>query len=66
MTEVIRWFAALQVRGHEVRRETTSEQDRYAARRQQSQQSLDLESRSSATTGKTSRSKKGKRDIEST
>ncbi|THF65623.1 hypothetical protein E6C76_08610 [Pseudothauera nasutitermitis] len=56
---------ALQVRGHEVRRESP-ERGRYAVRGQQSQQSLDLENRSSVTTGKTSRSKKGKRDAEST
>ena len=56
---------ALQVRGHEVRTETPA-RGRYAVRGQQSQQTLDLENRPSATTGKTSRSKKGKRDVEST
>ena len=56
---------ALQVRGRDVPRETP-ERGRSAARGQQSQQSLDLESRPSATTGKSSRSKKGKRGEERT
>lgn len=53
---------ALQVRGHEGRR-GTPERGRSAVRGQQTQQPLDLEKRPSATTGKTSRSKKGKRDV---
>lgn len=56
---------ALQVRGHEARRETPA-RGRYAVREQQSQQSLDLENPPSATKGKPSRSKKSKRDVEST
>lgn len=55
---------ALQVRGHEVRRESPG-RGRHAVRDQQSQQSLDLENRPTAATGKPSRSKKGKRDVES-
>ncbi|MGN8082463.1 hypothetical protein [Variovorax sp. 22077] len=56
---------AQQVRGHEVRKES-SERGRYVVRDPKSQQSLDLENRSTVTTGKASRSKKGKRDAEST
>lgn len=55
---------AQQVRGHEVRSEAP-ERGRYAGRGRQSQQSFDLEDRPSGTTGKTSRGKKGKRDVES-
>jgi hypothetical protein len=56
---------ALQAQGRDVRSET-SERGRYTGRGLQSQQSLDLESRPSSATGKTSRSRKGKRDVEST
>lgn len=56
---------ALQARERDVRGESP-ERRRYAARGLQSQQSLDLDSRPSSATSKTSRSRKGKRDVEST
>lgn len=54
---------AQQVRGHEVRTEAP-ERVRDAGRGRQSQQSFELEGSPSSTTGKTSRKKKGKRDVE--
>lgn len=56
---------ALQARGREVQSEAP-EHGRSAVRGPQSQQSFDLENRPTGTTGKTSRSKKGKRDVKST
>lgn len=53
---------ALKVGGHEVRSDAP-ERGRYAGRGPQSQQSFDLEDRPTGITGKTSRGKKGKRDI---
>lgn len=48
---------ALQVRGHDVRREGP-EHGRFSARGEQSQKAFDLENRPSVATGKTSRSKR--------